>query len=322
MASGTPSLSLLQAGGVSVALAAGFVAVCYALPASVRALPHNHPTHVRRRPVPGNQFPHAWPHCPPAPRRPGVRTHTDSHCVQCSCDCCHCCACCACAVPCLLCASPQPRLPASQPSSLPPWTAIGLHGHILAHVLACATALALICLLFAGSVLHACVEGFSIAGSMTPAGNAAVALRIAAHKVLPLEQASDPLSRHLPIRAVVCAPLVEEVVFRGLLAAWLHSAGCSAALAILLGPLAFAVAHLHHLWKLLREGRALASAILTCMVQLAYTWVFGGIAWVLLLRTGSLPAAVAAHALCNCFGLPSLDFLRVTDPGYRARFCA
>lgn len=63
-----------------------------------------------------------------------------------------------------------------------------------------------------------------------------------------------------------------------------------------------------------RSGRSLSQAAVTAAVQLSYTWVFGSIAWIMLLQSGSILACTAAHILCNCFGLPDVRFLAKASP--------
>ena len=84
---------------------------------------------------------------------------------------------------------------------------------------------------------------------------------------------------------------------------------------VLLCPLFFGVAHAHHLLESLARGTPLVQALLGTLLQFAYTYVFGAIATLLLLRTGNLASCVVAHVFCNFMGLPDLRFLsRQTAP--------
>ena len=70
------------------------------------------------------------------------------------------------------------------------------------------------------------------------------------------------------------------------------------------------IAHLHHLWENhIVRGLPLRTAVAMALCQGAYTTLFGQFATLLLLRTGTLAAPVAAHAFCNWQGLP--DFPRL-----------
>lgn len=201
---------------------------------------------------------------------------------------------------------------------------MGLHSSLPHHLVAIAVALALICTLFIGSLLcetllaHAQVCGDR---SVQPdsASRCLATLPTALLRILPLQHLSQPETRHLPLRNVVFAPVAEEIVFRAVLGAWLLAAGVRPALAMTVGPLSFAAAHAHHAWQRWVKGEALTVVLLGGTVTLAYTWVFGVIAWWILLRTGSLPAAIAAHMLCNCLGLPNMAFGNPRSPVYRYR---
>ncbi|PNH09067.1 CAAX prenyl protease 2 [Tetrabaena socialis] len=74
---------------------------------------------------------------------------------------------------------------------------------------------------------------------------------------------------------------------------------------VLLTPLFFGAAHLHHAAELVRhQGATLRRAAATVCFQMAYTTIFGWFATYLFLRTGHLAAPVAAHIFCNWAGFP------------------
>jgi prenyl protein peptidase len=91
------------------------------------------------------------------------------------------------------------------------------------------------------------------------------------------------------IRNLVSAPITEEIVFRGLLVP-LMVAGYSSIRyddgdhvysplpVILRSPIWFGVAHLHHIAEKLRSGERVIVAVLSTVVQLTYTSIFGAIA--------------------------------------------
>ena len=54
------------------------------------------------------------------------------------------------------------------------------------------------------------------------------------------------------------------------------------------------------------QGRTLAQSIVVVAIQLGYTCLFGAYAALLHLKLKSLFAAIAAHALCNSLGLPTI----------------
>lgn len=75
---------------------------------------------------------------------------------------------------------------------------------------------------------------------------------------------------------------------------------------ILVSPLVFGLAHVHHLYefRVTHPGVPLAAALLRSLFQLGYTTLFGAYATLVFLRSGSLLAVFAVHVLCNCMGLP------------------
>ncbi|KAG2448480.1 hypothetical protein HYH02_006372 [Chlamydomonas schloesseri] len=106
-------------------------------------------------------------------------------------------------------------------------------------------------------------------------------------------------------RNLVVAPLTEEWVFRACMAPLLVMEGLPLVRVVLLTPLFFGAAHLHHVAELMRHqhmplGRALAAVAF----QFAYTTLFGWLATFLFLRTGHLAAPLAAHVFCNWAGFP------------------
>ncbi|EGD72279.1 hypothetical protein PTSG_00300 [Salpingoeca rosetta] len=100
------------------------------------------------------------------------------------------------------------------------------------------------------------------------------------------------------LRNVVVAPITEEIVFRGCITA-LMLPHMSVAACNLLCPLIFGIAHFHHVLR--------GVPVSVVSVQLVYTSVFGSLSSLLMLRTHSLAAAVAAHMFCNHMGLPDFE---------------
>lgn len=110
------------------------------------------------------------------------------------------------------------------------------------------------------------------------------------------------------IRNFVVGPITEEINFRSCVIAALLLGGFKPAGLVFTAPLSFGVAHVHHAWDLYhrfgRTKQALRRAIVTCLVQLAYTSLFGAFCTFLLLRTGSILPAMTSHIFCNLYGLP------------------
>ncbi|KAF5361657.1 hypothetical protein D9758_007309 [Tetrapyrgos nigripes] len=149
---------------------------------------------------------------------------------------------------------------------------------------------------------------------------------------------TDPFSL-IVLRNYMIAPITEELVFRScILAVYLltltqpdHPSAMSI---ILLSPLHFGVAHLHHARetykRLGRTQAALKRAVLQSTFQMLYTTLFGALCAFLYLRglpststsytemetksaysytlyesrTPSVYAPISAHIFCNCMGFP------------------
>jgi prenyl protein peptidase len=75
---------------------------------------------------------------------------------------------------------------------------------------------------------------------------------------------------------------------------------------ILLSPVVFGLAHIHHFYefRIANPNVALPMAIARTVLQFSYTSLFGMYGTFLFLRTGSLLAVIAVHAFCNSMGLP------------------
>ncbi|KAF4577474.1 hypothetical protein EYR40_003015 [Pleurotus pulmonarius] len=113
-------------------------------------------------------------------------------------------------------------------------------------------------------------------------------------------------------RNYVVAPITEEIVFRACVLAVYNLSGASKTKMIMLAPLSFGVAHVHHAWDIFnRYGRTPAAAkraLLTALFQLSYTTLFGSFVSYLFLRTGSILPPITAHIFCNVMGLPQLGY--------------
>lgn len=127
------------------------------------------------------------------------------------------------------------------------------------------------------------------------------------------------------VRNLVYAPIVEELVFRGLLLPVLtryygfaldsmgsHVFGTGSV--VVRCPLWFGIAHVHHFSEKIRRGQSWASAALGTAVQLTYTSIFGAIATALFIRTGCVLSPILSHAICNFMGLPDLGFMSPPSP--------
>jgi len=114
---------------------------------------------------------------------------------------------------------------------------------------------------------------------------------------------------HLPTwRNYFVGPFTEEYVFRACMCSLLFSAGFSHTFTILVTPLFFGLAHLHHIQQHLhKQGRELKDAWLECVFQLCYTTIFGTYSAFLFMRTGHFMAPFISHAFCNWMGFPRFN---------------
>lgn len=115
--------------------------------------------------------------------------------------------------------------------------------------------------------------------------------------------------RDIGFRNFVVAPFAEEFVFRACLVPILTP--CIGELCtVLLCPLFFSLAHLHHIVEWAQNGgNNLANVLLGLFAQVGYTSVFGIFSAFLFVRSGHLVSPVLAHSYCNLLGLPPLDMI-------------
>ncbi|KAG2130786.1 CAAX protease self-immunity-domain-containing protein [Suillus bovinus] len=110
------------------------------------------------------------------------------------------------------------------------------------------------------------------------------------------------------LRNYFVAPITEEFVFRACVLTVYHLAGASRMKMIFLSPLVFGAAHIHHAFETYhrygRSATAAKRAIISTIIQFAYTSIFGFYCSYLFLRSGSLLPPITAHMFCNVMGIP------------------
>ena len=112
---------------------------------------------------------------------------------------------------------------------------------------------------------------------------------------------------HIALRNYVMAPFVEEFVFRACMLPIL-TASMGMKIGVLVCPLFFGVAHVHHLAEWYRWRQTpFSEALLITIVQLCYTSLFGLYSAFLFVRTGHLISPVVSHMYCNIMGLPDIN---------------
>uniref|UniRef100_A0A0R3T1Q9 CBF domain-containing protein n=1 Tax=Rodentolepis nana TaxID=102285 RepID=A0A0R3T1Q9_RODNA len=92
-------------------------------------------------------------------------------------------------------------------------------------------------------------------------------------------------------RAVVLAPIVEEIIFRGCILFQLQRQFQTCGALCLCSGLIFAIAHLHHVVEMLYLGYPLNMALSEVLPQVLMTAIFGVYSTLIVLRSGHLIAA-------------------------------
>lgn len=114
------------------------------------------------------------------------------------------------------------------------------------------------------------------------------------------------------IRNHIVAPLSEEFTYRACMMPVLLLK-FSTTTAVLITPLFFGVAHLHHMVERIRSGIEMRTAVIISCFQFVYTTIFGIYSAYLFVRTGHFMAPFVAHAFCNHMGFPDINDL-ITQP--------
>jgi prenyl protein peptidase len=112
------------------------------------------------------------------------------------------------------------------------------------------------------------------------------------------------------IRNYLVAPVAEEIVFRACMIPLLMP-HLGVAKSVLIVPLFFGVAHVHHLVEHIRSGSVtVTTALLNALLQTTYTSIFGMFSAYLFVSSGHVASPIVAHVLCNMLGLPDVISLR------------
>ncbi|KAL8918795.1 MAG: hypothetical protein Q9208_007132 [Pyrenodesmia sp. 3 TL-2023] len=117
---------------------------------------------------------------------------------------------------------------------------------------------------------------------------------------------NETLSSWIGWRNYVAGPVTEEIMFRSLLVPLHLLTPLSSTWVVLLTPLYFGIAHIHHLYEfvLTHPHTPWAPSIVRALIQFTYTTIFGWYATFVFIRTGSLVSVTLAHTFCNWAGLP------------------
>jgi prenyl protein peptidase len=132
---------------------------------------------------------------------------------------------------------------------------------------------------------------------------------------------SSEQQRLITMRNLLVAPLCEEFVFRICICTLLIAGNYSFNQTILISPILFGIAHLHHLINLVQsKGYSMQQGLFTVTFQLLYTSIFGCYASFIYLRTGHCMSVFLVHSFCNLMGFPTFDWLFSSyHPAYKYR---
>jgi len=102
------------------------------------------------------------------------------------------------------------------------------------------------------------------------------------------------------VKTIIAAPLIEEVLFRGIILSRLLKS-YSTSKSVMLQLLFFSLPHMHHLYHEI-PSYGLESALREAFLRSCYTSIFGGLSSYLFISKKSLLSPIAAHVWCNYFG--------------------
>ncbi|KAL8908205.1 MAG: hypothetical protein Q9207_000926 [Kuettlingeria erythrocarpa] len=119
---------------------------------------------------------------------------------------------------------------------------------------------------------------------------------------------NETLSSWIGWRNYIAGPVTEEILFRSLLVPLHLLTPLSPTRVVLLTPLYFGIAHIHHFYEfvLTHPHTPWAPSIIRALIQFTYTTIFGWYATFIFVRTGDLVSVTLVHSFCNWAGLPRI----------------
>ena len=124
----------------------------------------------------------------------------------------------------------------------------------------------------------------------------------------------------LTLRAILVAPVTEEIVYRGCMFPLLYSAFGTTA--ILICPLLFGLAHLHHFCEWFKDEdnftsfrvtmATLKMTIFEVFIHTCITFIFGIYSTFLFWRTSNIISPIVCHIFCNGIGPPPIHRISST----------
>ena len=117
----------------------------------------------------------------------------------------------------------------------------------------------------------------------------------------------------IAVRNLIVAPLTEEWIFRACMMSLLLPV-MKPWMAIVVSPMLFALCHFHHLFEWYRNPTTPFKEVgLGVLFQVCYTFVFGTFVAYLFVMTEHIMGPIAAHAFCNCMGIPPINEISQTN---------
>lgn len=114
-------------------------------------------------------------------------------------------------------------------------------------------------------------------------------------------------------RAIVFAPIFEEIVFRSYVCSILLNSGYTKQFVCYVSPLFFGIAHAHHAVELYYKEVPMQNIVVSTVFQFSYTYFFGVLETIVFINTNQLVCIVLIHSFCNFMGFP--DFVSATKSG-------
>jgi prenyl protein peptidase len=119
----------------------------------------------------------------------------------------------------------------------------------------------------------------------------------------------DGLTALRGIRDLLVAPLTEELVYTSsIITILLQSTTVSTWTLIVLPPVFFSIAHIHHAYELhVNKIAPLKVIIVSTLFQMLYTFIFGAFTDFIFLRQGNAWSCIIIHSFCNLMGVPNFS---------------
>ena len=119
------------------------------------------------------------------------------------------------------------------------------------------------------------------------------------------EHSFTDLSKIMQLKCYIVAPILEELVYRGLI---LNLCTFGDTAAVLFTPIYFSASHLHHLYKVRNEEKdVFQREIFKRLFQFAFTWLFGVYAGFVYIKSGRyILAPIILHCYWNIIQVPNL----------------